>query len=367
MLRHDAVNVVPEFIVPEEKLMIKAAGSLFSILFVFFVTPVFAVEANGTGSMIVAPLLRVWAESYTMYSKGSSIKYQGSNPADGLKKISNKEVEFGIVDMPLRLEELQKLGLVQFPVALGSIAPVVNLPNVYPGQLKLDGQVFGDILLGVITKWNHPAIAALNPSLKLPDASIIVVHRVSPPGISTVMGDYLSKTHANWKSIKGDGMAGEWPAKSIEVKNPEGMLNAVKGNQYSIGYGPIAHFLKHSMSYAQLRNKAGKFVSPSDENVEAAAENADWNVSNGFAVVLTEQPGENSWPLSMAAYALMLKNPEYPERSKEVLKYFKYSLRYGKLKAVQNDYIALPDSVRTKVDASWESIVDAQGVPLLKK
>lgn len=338
------------------------------IAFVLILSPsiVFAAEATGTGSMIPGPLLRVWAEAYAMHSPSSSIKYKGSNPADGIKSLINKEVDFSSIDMPLNISELKKNELTQFPIALGAIAPVVNLPNVYPGQLRLDGKTLGDILLGNITKWNDPAIVELNPKFNLPDAGIIIIHRVSPPGISTIIGDYLSKVHPQWKSIKGDGMAGSWPANSIEVKDPNENMAAIKKTAYSIGYAPVPHIMKNGLSYVQMKNRDGKFISPSDENISAAAENAKWDESSGLDVVLTDQPGATSWPLAMASYSLMRKVSERPERSREVLQYFKYSLRYGGLKALQNDYVPMPESVRTVVFKSWKVIVDDKGVPVFK-
>jgi phosphate transport system substrate-binding protein len=336
------------------------------LIFVVFPLSGFAAEATGTGSMIPGPLIKVWAEAYSMHSPSSVIKYKGSNPAEGIKSLVNKEVDFSSIDMPLNNEKLKKNGLMQFPFALGGIAPVVNLPGVYPGQLRLDGKVLGDILLGNVTKWNDPSIVGLNPNIKLPDAEIIIVHRVSPPGISTIIGDYLAKTHPQWKSIKGDGMAGSWPATAIEVTGPVENMAAIKKTTYTIGYAPISHIMKNKLSYAQMKNRDGKFLSPSDESISAAAENAKWEESNGLEMVLTDQPGSASWPLSMASFALVHKVSEHPERSREVLKYFKYSLRYGGLKAVQQDFIPLPESVSKIVRSSWGSMVDNQGKPVLK-
>jgi len=336
------------------------------VLLVFSPSIVFATEVNGTGSMIPGPLLKVWSDAYSMRSPSLAIKYKGTNPADGIKRLVAKEVDFSSIDMPLSTAELNKNGLVQFPFALGAVAPIVNLPGVYPGQLKLDGNVLGEIFLGNIKKWNDPAIVALNPNISLPDAGIIIIHRVSPPGISTIIGDYLAKTNPHWKAIKGDGMAGTWPTSAIEVKDPNENVAALKKTQYSIGYAPIPHIMKNGLAYAQLKNKAGNFISPSDENISAAAENAKWEESIGMDIVLTDQPGESSWPLSMASFALIQKVSEQPERTREVLKYFKYSLRYGGLKAVQFDYIPLPDSVRNVVRANWNKVVDSKGNPVFK-
>lgn len=337
-------------------------------VFVLLIAPTlaFALEASGTGSMIPGPLIKVWSEAYSMYSPSSTIKYKGSSPAEGIKNLVGKEVDFSSIDMPLSLNELNNKGLLQFPFALGAVAPIVNLPGVYPGQFKLDGITLAEIFLGNIKKWNDPAIVALNPNIRLPDAGIIVIHRASPPGISTIIGDYLAKNSSQWKAIKGDGMAGTWPETSIEVKDPVENVEKLKKTQYAIGYGPVSHIMKHGLSYVQLKNKAGNYISPSDENISAAAVNAKWEESKGMDIVLTDQPGPSSWPLSMASFALVRKVSEQPERSREVLKYFKYSLRYGGLKAVQYDYIPLPEPVRKVVRSSWHNIVDDKGKPVLK-
>lgn len=338
-----------------------------SVTLLLLLAPVIAAgEVNGTGSMIAGPLVRVWADAYTARTPGVVIKYNGSNPADGIKRLAKKEVDFSGIDMPLDISDLKKAGLMQFPVALGGIAPVVNLPNVYPGQFKLDGATLADILLGTIKKWNDPALVALNPTITLPDNDIIVVHRVSPPGISTIVGDYLAKIHPQWKSIKGDGMAGTWPASSIEVKDPNENIAKIRDTPYSLGYGPVPQIMKNKLAYVQLKNKAGKFVSPGDENISAAAENATWEESGGFDVVLTNQPGATSWPLSFALFVLTNKVSPQPENSRELLKYLKYSLRYGGLKAIQYDYIPLPESVKAIITTSFGSIVDDKGMQVLK-
>ena len=327
---------------------------------------VFAVEANGTGSMIPGPLFKVWGDAYTLHSPKSAIKYKGSNPADGVKRLIAKEVDFSGIDMPMNIAGLKKNGLIQFPIALGAVAPVVNLPGVYPGQFKLDAKALADIFLGTINKWDDPVLVALNPNIKLPNNGIVVVHRVSPPGISTIIGNYLAKHHAKWKEIKGDGMAGSWPATAIEVKDPIENINKIKDTPYAIGYGPVPHIMKGKLAYAQLKNQAGIFVSPGDDNISASAENAKWEESNGLDVVLTDQPGAQSWPLTFASYALLPRVSENPERTRELLKFFKYSIRYGGLKAVQNDFTPLPESVKPAVHSIWKNIVDDKGVPVYK-
>ena len=339
---------------------------LITLLLLLSPVMVVAAEVNGTGSMIAGPLVRVWGDAYTARTPGTLIKYKGSSPADGIKRLAKKEVDFSGIDMPLNISDLKKDGLMQFPVALGGVAPIINLPNVYPGQFKLDGLTLAEILLGTIKKWNDPAIVALNPAMSLPDKEIIIIHRISPPGISTIIGDYLAKVDPHWKSIMGDGMAGTWPVSSIEAKDPVENIEKIKNTPYSIGYGPVPHIMKSKLSYVQLKNQAGKFVSPGDENISAAAENAKWDESNGFDVVLTNQPGATSWPLSFSSYILMNKVSSQPENSRELLKYLKYSLRYGGLKAIQYDYIPLPDSVRAIISTSFDSIVDDKGAQILK-
>lgn len=332
-----------------------------------FPSYVLGIEVSGGGSMIAGPLIRVWHESYAMRTPTSVINYKGTNPAEGIKQLKGKGLDFSGIDMPLSSADLKKDGLMQFPFALGGVAPVVNLPGVYPGQFRLDGGTLADIFLGKINKWNDPALVALNPNIQLPDQGIIIVHRVSPPGISTIIGNYLAKVHPEWKSVKGEGMAGTWPATSIEVKNPPENIEKIKNTPYAIGYGPIPHIMKNKLAYVQMKNQAGKFVSPSDENVDAAAENAKWDKNEGFDVVLTNQPGATSWPLSFASYVLMHKVSEQPERSRELLKYLKYSLRYGGLKAIQHDYIPLPESVRAVVSSNFSVITDSKGLPVLKQ
>ena len=325
-----------------------------------------AIEVTGTGSMIPGPLIRVWADAYEIRTPGVTLKFQGSSPAGGIKSLTNREVDFSTIDMPMDMDTMKKNGLMQFPFALGAVAPIVNLQSVYPGQFKLDGKALADIFLGNIKKWNDPALVALNPNIKLPDAGIIIIHRASPPGLSTIIGDYLAKIHPQWKATKGDGMAGEWPPNSIETKSPPDNLEKIKATQNSIGYGPVSLAMKNKLAYVQMKNKAGNFVSPSDENISAAAVNAVWDERNGFDVVLSDQTGANSWPITSASYVLVRKQSDHPERNREVLKYFKYSLRYGGLKAIEYDYIPLPDSVTTVVRTSWKHIVDEKGVPVLK-
>lgn len=340
---------------------------VFSVYF-FSPTTIFAVEVTGAGSTLPAPLMKVWSDSYSLRFPSSVIKYQSSSPIDGIKRLVSNEIDFSIIDMPLSKVNLEKNGLIQLPLVLGGVTPIVNLPDVFPGQLRLDGITLGEIFLGNIKQWNDPAIVALNRNMHLPNEKIIIVHRVSPPGIRTLIGDYIAKTHPRWKAIKGDGdMSGVWPATAIEVKDPAENIATIKKTPYSIGYGPIQQVLKNGLIYVKLKNKAGNFVSPDSENISAAASNALWDNSNGFDVVLTYQEGANSWPMSNASFVLMRKVSSHPERSKEVVKYFKYCLKPAGLQAVlQTSFISLPRTVKSITQTSWNSIVDEKGVSVAK-
>lgn len=348
--------------------LLKLAVLSVSIIFPVFA---FAIEITGAGSMIPAPLIKAWGETYTSRNPGSVINYQGSTPAEGIKRLLNKEVDFSSSDMPLTLADLKKNGLIQFPYALGAIAPVVNLPKVSTGQLKLDGQILGDIFLGKIKKWSDPVIVAMNPTIQLPDADIVIVRRVAQSSVRTMIGDFLAKSNPQWKTAKGDSMGGDWPVTAIEAKNPKELFETMLKNPNSIGYGAIPMAMRYKLPYAKLKNKAGNFVSPSDENVSAAAVNAKWDESNGFDVILSDQPGATTWPMTNTMFIVMRKVSEDPERSREVLKFFKFSLRFSDLQVVQHDYIPLPKSVTSMVRAGTfvktglNSVVDEKGVPVL--
>lgn len=318
---------------------------------------IFAAEVTGSGSTLPAPLLKVWSDSYSLRFPGSSIKYNPSSPAEGVKRLENKEIDFSTIDMPLDPDELKKKGMYQFPFILGAVTPIVNLPNIYAGQFKLDGNTLGEIFLGRIKKWNDPAIVALNPSLHLPDEGIIIIHRFSPPGLRTIIGDFLAKTHPQWKSIKADGdMSGVWPETAIEVKNPQENLEFIKKTPFSIGYGPIQLAIKNDLAYVKLKNKAGNFVSPSDESISEAAANAVWDEKNGFDVVLTDEPGKNSWPMSNASFFLVRNDSLGQARTREVIKYFRQGLRYGGLLASQNNFTHMPASVVFAISTNLKSL-----------
>jgi len=331
------------------------------LLFAMLQNSAYAVEIKGAGSKISESLIHEWAKVYTTRISKSVINYKGSNPAEGIKQLINREVDFCSVDMPLNAAELKKNKLVQFPVVLGGIALVVNLPKVKPGQFKLDGKTLGDIFLGKIVRWNAEAIAELNPSIQLPDEEIIVVHRISPPGVRTVIGEYLAKSNEDWRAQKGNTMAGSWPATSIQVKDPLENLKMIQKTPYSIGYGPVSVATHTGLSYVKLKNKAGYFVSPNDQSISSAATHSVWIEKESFNADLTDQSGTSTWPLSMASFVLVRQFDQNRERKKETLKFFRYSLRFGTLNALQGGYIQLPHVVKSTIRISLDKEINKNG------
>ncbi len=270
--------------------------------------PAFAQEATGAGASFPAPLYSKWASDFNK-ATGAKINYQSVGSGAGIKQIDAKTVDFGASDMPLTDDDLKAKGLVQFPTVIGGVIPVVNIQGIKPGDLKLNGQVLGDIYLGKITKWNDPAIKALNGSLALPDAAIAPVRRADGSGTTFLFTNYLSKANPDWKSKVGDGTAVNWPI-GAGGKGNEGVAQFVSKLPNSIGYVEYAYVKQNKMTYAQMQNAAGSFVSPDDDAFKAAAAGADW--SKTFYQVLTNQPGKDSWPITGATFILMHKSQEKP-------------------------------------------------------
>ena len=274
----------------------------------------------------------------------------------GIKQIKAKTVDFGASDMPLKAEELDADGLVQFPTVMGGVVPVFNLEGIKAGQLKLTGDVLAGIYLGKITKWNAPEIATLNPGVKLPGDEITVVHRADGSGTSFLFTDYLSKTNAEFKTTVGAGTAVKWPA-GMGGKGNEGVAANVSRIKGAIGYVEYAYAKKNKMEYAQLKNHDGQFVEPTEDNFKAAAAGAEWAKTPGFGVVLTDQAGKTSWPITGATFILMHKVEANPANAKEVLKFFDWSYKNGTAMAVDLDYVPLPASVIKLVQDSWKANV----------
>ncbi|MDO9089023.1 MAG: phosphate ABC transporter substrate-binding protein PstS [Burkholderiaceae bacterium] len=319
-----------------------------------------AQNVTGAGATFPAPLYAKWAADYNK-ATGVKINYQSVGSGAGLKQIEAKTVDFGASDAPLTDEELNAKGLLQFPTVIGGVVPVVNLQGVAPGQLKLSGPVLGDIYLGKITKWNDPAIKALNPSLALPDAAITPVRRADGSGTSFIFTNYLSKVNAEWKSKVGQGTAVNWPV-GAGGKGNEGVAAYVGRLPNSIGYVEYAYVKQNKMNYAQMKNAAGNFVSPDDTAFKAAAAGADW--SRSFYQILTEQPGKDSWPITGATFILMHKVQDKPAQAAASLKFFEWAYKNGDATADTLDYVPMPASVKTAVQKAWTQIKDKSGSAL---
>ncbi|TDP74557.1 phosphate ABC transporter substrate-binding protein PstS [Roseateles toxinivorans] len=316
-----------------------------------------AQDVTGAGASFPAPVYSKWADAYNK-ATGARINYQSVGSGAGLKQIRAKTVDFGASDMPLTDDELAKDGLVQFPTVIGGVVPVVNIKGIQPGQIKLTGQLLGDIYLGKIAKWNDPALTALNPGVPLPDEAIAVVRRADGSGTSFIFTNYLSKVNAEWKSKVGEGAAVNWPT-GAGGKGNEGVSAFVQRLPGAIGYVEYAYAKQNKMSHVLMKNAAGAFVGPDDLNFKAAAAGADWNKS--FYQVLTEQPGKDSWPLTGATFILMHKNQDKPVQATNSLKFFDWAYGNGDKMAADLEYVTLPDSVKNLVRKQWGEIKDGAG------
>ena len=314
-------------------------------------------EATGAGASFPAPLYSKWAADYHK-ATGVKINYQSVGSSAGVKQIEAKTVDFGASDEPLKDDELTKKGLVQFPTVIGGIVPVVNIKGVAPGQLKLSGQVLGDIYLGKITKWNDAAITALNPGVALPDAAIAPVRRADGSGTTFGFTNYLSKVNAEWKEKVGEGKAVNWPT-GAGGKGNEGVAAFVGRLPNSIGYVEYAYVKQNKMTFAQLQNKDGVYVSPDDETFKAAAAGADW--AKSFYQILTNQSGKNAWPITSATFILMHKSQDKPAQAATSLKFFEWTFKQGDKTAADLDYVPMPDAVKTVIYKSWSNIKDTSG------
>lgn len=319
-----------------------------------------AADLTGAGSTFAYPMFSKWAEAYKKET-GIGLNYQSIGSGGGIKQIKAKTVDFGASDMPLKHEELEAEGMIQFPTVMGGVVPIVNLDGVTPGQLKFTGDVLAHIYLGKITKWNAPEIAALNPGVKLPADDITVVHRADGSGTSFLWTDYLSKVNAEFKTTVGAGTAVKWPV-GVGGKGNEGVAANVQRIKGSIGYVEYAYAKKNKMSHTQMKNKDGQFVQPDDETFKAAAAGAQWAKTPGFAVVLTEQAGKASWPITGAVFVMMHKSQADAAKGKDVLKFFDWAYKNGAAMATELEYVAIPAPVSKLVQDAWKANVkDASG------
>ena len=316
------------------------------------VLPTLAADITGAGATFPYPIYAKWADAYKKET-GTGMNYQSIGSGGGIKQIKAKTVDFGASDMPLKSEELDANGLMQFPAIIGGNVVVINLDGVTPGQMKLTGPVVADIFLGKVKVWNDPAIAGLNPGLKLPADPITVVRRADGSGTTFIFTDYLSKISPDWKSRVGAGTAVAWP-EGVGGKGNEGVAAYVQRIKGSIGYVEFAYAKKNKMSHTQIQNKAGTFVQPDDLTFAAAAANGDWTRAPGFFLVLTDQPGKDSWPMTGASFIIMYKNPSDPAKAADVLKFFDWALKKGGKMAEELEYVPMPAPVVKLIQESWK-------------
>jgi phosphate transport system substrate-binding protein len=321
---------------------------------------VWAADITGAGATFPYPIYAKWAESYKA-ATGNSMNYQSIGSGGGIKQIKAKTVDFGASDMPLKSAELKEAGLVQFPAIMGGVVPVVNLDGIAPGQLKFTGKVLADIYLGKIKQWNAPEIVALNPGVSLPGSAITVVHRADGSGTTFLWTDFLSKTSAEFKSKVGSSTAVKWPA-GVGGKGNEGVAANVQRIKGAIGYVEYAYAKKNRITYTQVQNRDGKFVQPDDATFKAAAAGAQWAKTPGFAVILTNQPGKASWPITGASFILVQQKQADAAKGREVLKFFDWAYANGGAMAAELDYVAMPASVVKLIHNEWKKqIKDSTG------
>jgi phosphate transport system substrate-binding protein len=327
---------------------IRAAMTLLAAAFVFNAQ---ATEVTGAGSSFVYPVLAKWSAAYSEKT-GNKVNYQSIGSGGGIAQIEAATVDFGASDKPLSADDLHKYGLGQFPVVIGGIVPVIHVPGVRSGALKLDGTLLADIFLGKITKWNDRAIAAMNGGVTLPDTKITVVHRSDGSGTTFNFSNYLSKVSGDWKAKVGEGTSLQWPA-GIGGKGNEGIAAYVRQINGGIGYVEYAYALQNKLAYARMKNAAGKFLLPEADAFAAAASTADWKSSKDFNLIMTNAPGENAWPITATTWAIMYKKAMHPAQSKAALDFFKWSFEQGQPQAASLDYVPLPPALVQQIETYW--------------
>ncbi len=324
-----------------------------------------AKDLSGAGATFPYPIYAKWADAYKKET-GIGLNYQSIGSGGGIKQITAKTVTFGASDMPLKPEQLDKIGLMQFPTVMGGVVPVVNIKGIKPGQITLTGETLANIYLGKITKWNDAAIKKLNPSVKLPSQAIAVAHRSDGSGTTFIFTNYLAKVSSGWKDNVGVNTSVQWPT-GIGGKGNEGVAGIVAQTKGSIGYVEYAYAKQNHLSHVKLVNSEGKAVSPSAKSFQAAAAGADWANSDGFYMILTNEPGARSWPIAGATFILVYKQPNDPAAVGEALKFFDWSYKNGDKMAESLDYIPMPDSVVNLIHKAWASkIKDSSGSPVYK-
>jgi phosphate transport system substrate-binding protein len=321
-----------------------------------------AVDITGAGATFPYPIYAKWADAYKK-ATGAGMNYQSIGSGGGIKQITAKTVDFGASDMPMKPADLQKNGLVQFPAIMGGVVPVYKVPGLSPGDLRFTGTLLADIYLGKVTRWNDPAIAKLNPGAKLPASEITVVYRSDGSGTTFLWTNYLSKASAEFKSTVGEGTSVKWPA-GVGGKGNEGVASYVQKIDGALGYVEFAYAKQNKLAHGQVQNKAGKYVQPDDVTFKAAAAGADWKSVPGMGVVLTDQAGDQAWPITGASFVLVHAKQEKPDNGREVLRFFDWSFKNGQSMAAELDYVPMPESVVKEIQAVWKNVTDASGKAL---
>ena len=340
------------------------AGVVASALTLAMATTAFAADISGAGSSFIYPVFAKWSDAYKTET-GIGLNYQSIGSGGGIKQVEAKTVTFGATDKPLSDDELTKNGLVQFPMVMGGIVPIVNIDGIKPGDLVLDGKTLAALFMGTITSWDDAAIKALNPSLTLPASPVVIAHRSDGSGTTFNFTNYLSKLSPEWKDQIGSDSAVEWPV-GVGAKGSEGIANTVKQTAGSVGYVEFAYAKQNNLSYTKLINAAGKTVEPSLESFTAAASNADFANAKNFNLVITDQPGDTSWPIAASTWVLIHAQPDDAAAATEALKFFDWAYTKGKDQATALDYVAIPESVVALVEKSWAGIT-ANGAPVFTK
>jgi phosphate transport system substrate-binding protein len=327
------------------------------------IVPATAADISGAGATFPYPIYAKWADAYKKET-GNGLNYQSIGSGGGIKQIKAKTVTFGASDAPLPGKELDASGLAQFPMVMGGIVPVVNLDGIKPGDVTIDGPTLAKIFMGEIKTWNDPVIVKLNPQVKLPNQAIAVVHRSDGSGTTFNFATYLSDVSADWKSKVGANTSVEWPV-GIGAKGNEGVANNVGNTKGSIGYVEYAYALQNKLTYTKMVNKAGKTVSPTSAAFQAAAANADWSSQPGYGVILANQPGDQSWPMTAATWILVYKQPSDAAATGEALKFFAWAYKHGDKMAEELDYVPMPAKVVSDVEKYWtKEVKDASGKPV---
>jgi phosphate transport system substrate-binding protein len=320
-----------------------------------------AAEISGAGATFPYPVYSKWADAYKQQT-GIGLNYQSIGSGGGIKQIKAKTVTFGASDMPLEPKDLDESALVQFPMIIGGVVPVVNVKGVQGGQMVLDGPTIAAIYLGDITKWNDARISKLNPSLNLPATAIAPIYRSDGSGTNFLFSNYLSSTSAKFKDSVGANTSVQWPV-GIGAKGNEGVANMTAQTDGAIGYVEYAYAKQNKMAYTDLTNPAGRKVAPDADSFQAAAANADWAHAPGYHLILTNQPGEKSWPITGASFILLYRNPPDPAASAAALKFFDGAFRNGGKMAAELDYVPLPESLMQQIRATWKAQI--KGVPAM--